>query len=239
MSTFSLRRLPLSSKGFDGIELRGSRCRIDTEEETDGGGDAQREDYRSHRGFYRDRGRGLHQIDQAVSHQDADYPAGGREDRGFGHELQQDMFLAGAERAANADFTRAFGDAGQHDVHDDDSADNQEYADQADGYGFERAGEVVPQFHDRVRSQDGEIVRRIVGEMPPGAQEHARFVFSGAHHFAIGGLDEDGDPVARTMQFLLERVKRHNHEIVLRLAEGAANGLGDTDHLIFVSFRAD
>src|ERR1700680_2337953 len=101
MSTFSLRRLPLSSQGFDGIELRGSRCRIDAEEETDGGGDAQREDYRSHRGFYRDRGRGPHQIDQAVSPQAPDYPAGGREDRRFSHELQQDVCFASTERAAD------------------------------------------------------------------------------------------------------------------------------------------
>src|SRR6266446_176169 len=89
--------------------------------------------------------------------QDADDSAGGGEHRGLHHKLQQNMFLARAKRPANADLARSLGDAGQHDVHDDDPADDQEHAHQPDGDGCERASQVVPQLHNRIRTQDGEI----------------------------------------------------------------------------------
>src|SRR5262249_26324830 len=67
----------------------------------------------------------------------------------------------------------------------------------------------------------------------------SRFVLCCYHHFSTGSLNEDGDPIALAMEFLFKSVDRHDHEIILGLAEGAADRSSYANHLILVSFRAD
>src|SRR5258707_15022276 len=100
-----------------------------------------------------------------MRHHHADYTAGGGQHRGFGHELQQDVFFAGAEGAADADLAGRLGDTGQHDIYDEESADDQEDADQADGYGGGGGGEGGPKADDGVLAEEGGIVRGVVGEV--------------------------------------------------------------------------
>ena len=105
-----------------------------------------------------------------ISGDDADDAAGGRENGGFGHELKKDMLFPGAERATKANLSRAFGDAGEHDVHNDDAADDEENADESHGDEGDILGQVVPQAHDGVGADNSEIVGGVVRKMTPGAE---------------------------------------------------------------------
>ena len=52
-------------------------------------------------------------------------PPGDTQRDGLDEELEEDVPSRGAERFANADLARAFGDRDEHDVHDADAADEQ------------------------------------------------------------------------------------------------------------------
>ncbi len=82
----------------------------------------------------------------------------------------------------------ALGDAGQHDVHDDDSAHDHKHGDDRDGDGEDRAGQLLPESHDRVGSVDAEIVVVFVSEVAAGAHQGAGFVFEFHHLAAVPGL---------------------------------------------------
>src|SRR5579872_5289307 len=102
----------VGTKRFDRVELRGAHSRINSEEKSDAGGNAERQDHRTHRSLHRNRGRGASERDDAVGKNDSDEAACGGEDRGFGHKLQQNVIFARTERAANPDLARTLGDAG-------------------------------------------------------------------------------------------------------------------------------
>ena len=55
--------------------------------------------------------------------------------------VREDIAVARPDAFADADFAGALGDYGQHDVHDDDSADHHEHAHDGDGHGGDGAGE--------------------------------------------------------------------------------------------------
>ena len=57
--------------------------------------------------------------------QHAHHAAGAGEQHGFHEELRDDVPAFGAQRAADADFARALGHTGEHDVHDADAAHEQ------------------------------------------------------------------------------------------------------------------
>ncbi len=91
--------------------------------------------------------------------------------------MQKDIAAARAERFANADFAGAFGDADQHDVHDDDAADDQR--DGSDGDGDDERKTELMSFHkreERIAGFDGEIVFGAVFEMMAAAHDLADFV---------------------------------------------------------------
>src|SRR5260370_35677029 len=70
--------------------------------------------------------------------------------------------------------------------------------------------------------------------MAPGAEKHRGFILACGHHLGIRGLDEYGCPVDLAMPALEEGIHGHDHVVVLRLAEGAAYGLGYADDFIGV-----
>ena len=57
----------------------------------------------------------------------ADQSADDAEHERFGQELQADIGRSGSDSLADADLTRPFGDADQHDIHDADAADDQRH----------------------------------------------------------------------------------------------------------------
>ena len=71
------------------------------------------------------------------------------------------------------------------------------------------------------------------------SHQHASFVFGRLHHLGIGRLNKDSHPVVLPVKLPLIGVDGHDHKVVLRLPERAADGGGDSDDLIFMSFRAE
>ena len=76
----------------------------------------------------------------------------------FDEELQQDVLTARAERLAHADFAGAFGDRDQHDVHDDDAADDQRNAGDGGDHGAETIEYLAQQILEGRAGIDGESV---------------------------------------------------------------------------------
>src|SRR5208283_231699 len=165
---------------------------------------------------------------------DTDETAGGGENGGFGHELKEDVLLPGAEGTTEADLSRAFGDAGEHDVHDDDAADDEENTDEGHGNESDVLCQVVPQAHDGIGADNAEIIGGVVRKMTPGAEEHAGFVLASGHEFLVGRLDENGDPILAGVPTFAPSVERYDHVVVLRLAESATERLGNSNHFVGV-----
>src|SRR5438105_3724485 len=93
--------LTVRSEGFDGIKLCRAHCRIDAEEQADPGRQYQRNDHRAHGGLQWDRRYRATQSYQAIGRNNPEKTANCRKDSRFGDELQQNVNLARAERAAN------------------------------------------------------------------------------------------------------------------------------------------
>src|SRR6516225_5012227 len=229
----------LGAQSFDGIELCSAHGGKDAEKEANGGRQAEGKKDGDEGRFHRERKDRLDQENDDVGANEADDAAGGGQDGGLRQELQEDVLLARPERATQTDFASALGDAGEHDVHDHDAADNEKDADEGHGDEGEIAGELMPELHDGVGAEDGEIVGGIVLEMAPGAHEHAGFVFAGFHKLGAGSLHKDGDPIVVGVPTFAPSAEGHQHVVVLRLAEGAAQRLGHADDFIGVGLHTN
>ena len=64
--------------------------------------------------------------------------------------VRHDVAALRAERLPQADLTRPFADDHQHDVHDDDAADQQREGDDADEHGKDAVGGLGIESQDRV-----------------------------------------------------------------------------------------
>src|ERR1700722_6994039 len=222
---------------FDRIEFCRTHRRINSKEETDGGGDTKRNNHRADGGFYRDGSHGTDQGNESIGQGQAHYSAHGGKHGGFGHELQDDVFFSCAQRTAQSDFAGAFGHAGEHDVHDYDTADHQENGSQGYRNSEQIARNLVPQSHDGSRTKNSKIVRGIIGKMTPRAHQHAGLIFGSLHDFGVLSLYKDGQPVVLLMPIFVVGAERKQDVIVLRLAEGAADFGGHTDDFVGVGAR--
>ena len=81
-----------------------------------------------------------------------------------------------AERLAQADLARPLADHHQHDVHDDDAADDQRQRDDADEHGEDAVGRRVVDVEDRVRGEHAEVVR--LARLAAGARSRSATVAS-------------------------------------------------------------
>src|ERR1700684_3938730 len=125
--------LGLRPQSFDRIEPRGAHRGINAEKQADGGGKNQRNKYRKERRGSRDRKNRAYQLADGHGGDHAEKSAQSRENGRFHQKLQNDVTAARAERFAQADFAGALGDAGEHDVHDHYSADDQKYGSDPNG----------------------------------------------------------------------------------------------------------
>ena len=91
----------------------------------------------------------------------------------------------GAERLAQADLARPLGDDHQHDVHDDDAADDQRQRDDADQHREDAVGRRVVDVENRVRREHAEVVGLL--RLEPARRCAARRV---ASSIACGDLRE-------------------------------------------------
>ena len=145
-------------KRFDRVELRRPHRRIEPEEQSDerGNADSHRDRPDLHRG-----GQGRHFADrqcQGEPEDDANHASQDRERDRLGEDLPDDVAAAGAKRLAQADFPRPLAHDHQHDVHDDDAADDEREGDDADEHG-EDAGRHLPvEVEQRLRREHPEVV---------------------------------------------------------------------------------
>ena len=88
--------------------------------------------------------------------------------------MHQDLLAGGAHGFAQTDFKRSFGDAYQHDVHNDDAADNQ--GDQGDGnhHRGDTARELIDLIVQRFHVDEAEVVFFISFQAVLVAHRHAR-----------------------------------------------------------------
>src|SRR4029077_14542748 len=119
---------------------------------------------------------------------DAKHTANGGHRGGFNQELQQDVAAARANGFADAALAGSLGDGHQHDVHDDDAADDQGDGGDADHHDEERSTDVLPQFEKGVGRLDREVVFGGIGQMMAAAHDLANFIDA--------GLDVGGSPGA-------------------------------------------
>src|SRR5437764_6530542 len=143
--------LSLGPQRFDGVELRGARRRVNPEEKPYGGRHPKGQNHGVNGRTHGKGGQRPNCVNHEVGRQDSNQSAGRREHRRLGHKLQNDVLFARAERAPEPDFARALGHARQHDIHDHNAADHQEYANQRHGHKSQIAGQLVPQGHDGIR----------------------------------------------------------------------------------------
>src|SRR6185437_12917551 len=140
----------------DGIEVGGFAGGIDAEEDADGGGDDEAGKDAPHgdgRGEVDQQGDGLGEHD---AEDDTDGSAGESHGCGLHEELLEQVGAPGAEGFADPDLAGALGDGDQHDVHDDDAADDQRDGGDGDRNRSEVAGDGGEQAGQRVRGLDGE-----------------------------------------------------------------------------------
>src|ERR1700741_1747712 len=123
----------LRTQGFDRIEFSGAHGGEDAEEETNKRRQAERENDGAKGGLHWEGEEVLDQENESVGGDDPDDATGSGENGGLGEELEENVFFSCAERTAEADFAGALGNAGKHDVHDDDAADDEKDANKSHG----------------------------------------------------------------------------------------------------------
>src|SRR5213078_3093844 len=72
-----------------------------------------------------------------------------------------------------------------------------------------------------------------------GRCRQARIIFRGWHHFRVGSLHENSNPVVLPVPALPVSAQRHHHEVVLRLAKSGSDGFRHSNHLIGMCFSPD
>src|SRR5688500_5644973 len=139
-----------TSERLNGVERCYARGWVRAKEQADGSGDADPENDRPE--FQRRRQRWQRGEDdrQREPEEDADEAAESRQRHRLGEHLRHDVAALRAERLPQADLTRPFGDDHQHDVHDDDTADQQRKGDDADEHGKDAVGGLGIESQDRV-----------------------------------------------------------------------------------------
>src|SRR5690606_8618965 len=110
----------------------GGGCRgVHARDDPDGGSHAHGHGHPPGRDGGGQRRDGRDDLRQYAADRDADGRAGTGQDGGFDEHLDEDVAAAGTQRLAHADLAGALGDGHEHDVHDDDAADDERDRDEA------------------------------------------------------------------------------------------------------------
>src|SRR5581483_2131715 len=141
----------------------------------------------------------------------------------LGDEVADDVQPGGAHGPPHPDFPSPGGDAHQHHVHDHDAAHDDGDRAHHDEHSKKRRTDAAPQSHVTFLGPDEKIVLRFWREMTAGTQGKLGLVLcrlkilAGRFH-----VDDKADVCALQAQKYGER---HHDEVVLVLAEHAANFL--------------
>src|SRR6476661_2565358 len=102
----------LVMEGLYGVQPGGPDGGVQAENDADGHRHAESQDDRAGRHDRRPAREDANELRQAHAQNDAGHTPGQRNDRRLDEELADDVFLAGTDRAADADLARPFQDAG-------------------------------------------------------------------------------------------------------------------------------
>src|SRR2546428_11583134 len=124
---------------------------------------------------------------------------------------------------------RSLRDTRKHNIHDHDAAHLHEDGHYSDSHGKDRPRELLPDPHDAFRSIDPEIVGIVVREMVPGSHQGSHLILERLHLICIKGLNSHPKVTLRLKELPICR-QGDMKIIVVALAEGGADPLGDPDH---------
>ena len=179
-----------------------------------------------------------HRYRQAPRYTHADQSACRRQRRRFHQVLVQNVAPARAQRFADADFVRSLRHHRQHDVHDDDPAHHHEHRNDAHRHGADGGRQPLPQADDGLRSEDAEIVVLLRPQVPVGAHQHAGFILGFHQVLLVERLGHHGNAAAAAVGLEVAFDRNHD-EVVLRVAENAAQRLGHPHHFVRVALDGD
>src|ERR1039458_3458057 len=169
---------------------------VDAEEKTDAGGDEQTDQNRPEfnlRGEGDDQGNDFGQADAGDY---ADHASRQGHGCGLDEKLKQNIIAACAQRLAHADLPGAFGDGNQHDVHDDNAANDQRDACDGHHHGSKAIEDSAQEVLEGGAGVDGEAVGGAGGQVAARAHENAQLIGNRIHYLATStGIDIDGHAV--------------------------------------------
>ena len=127
-----------------------------------------------------------------------------RERRGFHQKLHQNVMPPRTRRFPDADLARSLGYRNKHDVHHDDSADNQRNRGDPDRDGKKRPADIGPDLQKVVVCIEGKIILGVVSKVPPGPQTQPDLAFSRRNMLLVQRFCIDGYGTARPVHFLMQ-----------------------------------
>ena len=153
------------------------------------------------------------------------------------HKLVQDVLFGGAHRAPDSNLPPSKGYAHEHDVHDDDPADDHRNGADHNEHAEKCRANATPQSHIAVFSADEIIIFHIAHKMAPGAQDQTRLVLR-RFEVLLAGLDVDRDAGIHSFK-TEENGEWNDDEVVLVLAQDVTDLFHNSDHQEFVTADAN
>src|SRR5262249_9724501 len=148
---------------------------------------------------------------------------------GLEEELAPNVLLARSKRAAHADFLGPLDDRDEHDVGDDDRADDERNPGNQNHQQEGALRNAAPERLKHVRGDQAERVVAVVGGLAWGARYRAPFVGGGRDRLdATSRLDEDADVVVGRDVLVVDG-QRNVDDVVLALAHDRAELLDRAD----------
>src|SRR5713101_766991 len=160
----------LTQRG-DGVEPRGAAGGIDAGDDPYPAAHDHPEHDRERRHGRWQRGGDLKQQRQGDARDDPEGGAHRRQRGGFREELAHDVAAPRPQRFADVDFQRPGRHRHEHDVHDDDPADDERDAHQAGPDGVQDAAQFVPEVQHAFRGHHGEVVVLARAEVAPAPHD--------------------------------------------------------------------
>src|SRR3974390_874843 len=176
----------LVAEGFDGVEFGGFDGRPYAKDKTHtdadgnaGGGGPERNDAGPPQGE-------ADQEDEEIDEDQGNEAARPGEGHGLEKELPGDIAVLGTDGFANSDFTSAFGDADEHDVHDADAANEQADRTQNHGGKADLVDDLVIFGRNLLGGGEREIVSSAIGDIAPALHHFADLIKGLPEHAGVG-----------------------------------------------------
>src|SRR5579859_4530602 len=213
------------------VEARGLGCWISAEKQTDTKGDDEAAEHRPELNDGRQRRNHGNDFGRDNSHQHADGTADNSNRRRLDQKLKQDIVAARAERFANADFASSLGHADEHDVHDDDPADDKRNRGDTDHYDEKSRANVFPEGEKGIAGLYGEIVFRVIGNVAAAAHNLADLVDAFLNFVRRARTGSDAQRIILRAEIFLIGAERENDPVVKRSAKGCPLFFSHADDL--------